>query len=430
MNQDHKRGRAPQRARRAPSARGASAGAIAAGLALAGVLTACGPSAEVDLGEPTVVAAGFQPAPDGVTDAGRFDRVPVSGGMRMPGTPDGGSSLKGTGLTGADRWAQIPVAWSNPTGWQLVEPPRSSMRLIDFQVGGAECTVTALPGGGTLESNVTRWCTQMGIEPLSAAAVARLPQMRLLGAPATYVDLEGSYSNMGAPAVPDARLIGLILIQEANPAMQSDGFAFFVKLAGPKADVDAAEGLFADFCSSLQSVTPGNGGPRNFDPGTDRRRMEGQAPTSGAPSPDGRDSGGGLSWKLPEGWTRGPERTMRVATFIDPDGVPCTLSIFGGTLVDNAVRWLGELGQDLPADGLASFPRIPSLGTEALLIEAAGDHSGMGGAVTADAFLYGTMCDIGGALVFVKYVGPRAQVEPRREEFLSIVRSLQQEGPR
>lgn len=422
--------RVPHWTRRAPGATGSSASAIAAGLALVGALTACGTPDEVDLGEPKLVAAGFTAAPDGVTDAQRFDGVPVSGGLRTSSSSSGSSSLPGAGLASADRWAQIPVAWSNPTGWKLVEPPRSSMRLIDFQVGGAECTVTALPGGGTLESNVTRWCTQMGVEPLSAAAVAQLPQMRLLGAPATYVDLEGSYSNMGATAVPDARLIGLILIQEPNPALQSDGFAFFVKLAGPKADVDAAEGLFADFCSSLQSVTPGSGGPRNFDPGTDRRRVQGPETTPGAPSADGRDSGGGLSWALPEGWSRGPERTMRVATFIDPEGVPCTLSIFGGTLVDNAVRWLGELGQDLPADGLDSFPRIPSLGTQALLIEAAGDHSGMGGAVTADAFLYGTMCDIGGALVFLKYVGPRAQVEPRREEFLSIVRSLQQEGSR
>lgn len=422
-------GAAP-RPRRAPGAQRASAPGLVAALALAGALTACSPPDEVDLGEPTMAAAGFLPAPDGITDARRFDGVPVSGGMRAPGAPQDGSSLKGAGLVGADRWAQIPVAWSNPTGWELVEPPRSSMRLIDFQVGGAECTVTALPGGGTLESNVTRWCNQMGVEPLSPAAVAQLPQMRLLGAPATYVDLQGSYSNMGAPAVPEARLIGLILIQEPNPALQSDGFAFFVKLAGPKVDVDAAEGLFADFCSSLQSVTPGSGGPRNAQPGADRRRMEGQGASAPAPSPDGRDSGGGLSWKLPEGWTRGPERTMRVATFIDPAGVPCTLSIFGGTLVDNAVRWLGELGQQLPPDGLDSFPRIPSLGTEAVLIEAAGDHSGMGGAQTPDAYLFGTMCDIGGALVFVKYVGARAQVEPRREEFLSIVRSLQQEGPR
>lgn len=397
-------------------------------LGLAVVLSACGPPDRVDLGEPTLAAAGYESIPEVVTDGDRFDGVDVAGGMRTAGPADGGRNLKGSGLAGAARWAELPIAWSNPTGWQLVEPPRSSMRLIDFQIGAAECSVTALSGGGTLENNLERWCGQMGIEPLSAEAIAALPQMRLLGAPATYVDLSGSYSNMGAPVVPDARLIGLILIQEPNPAMQSDGFAFFVKLAGPKSDVDAAEVRFADFCSSLQSVLPGTGGPRNGAPGLDRRRMDRPAADPARAAPTGRDSGGGLSWELPAGWTRGPDRTMRVATFIDPEGVPCTLSIFGGTLVDNAVRWLGELGQELPPDGLASFPRIPSLGTEALLIEAAGNHSGMGGAVTTDAFLYGTMCDIGGGLVFVKYVGPRAQVEPRREEFLSIVRSLQQEG--
>ncbi len=405
--------------RSAPRATPAHLPAVAASLVAiwAATQAACAPPDQVELGAPRVVSAPFQPAPDGLTDSLRFDGVSVSGGMRTPGASAGGTSLAGAGLTGAARWAQLPVAWSNPTGWELVEPPRSSMRLVDFQVGAAECTVTALPGGGTLESNVTRWCTQMGIEPLSPQAVAQLPQMRLLGAPATYVDLEGNYSNMGAPPVPDARMIGLILIQEPDPALQSDGFAFIVKLAGPKSDVDAAEGLFADFCSSLQSVTPGAGGPRNPAPAADRRRVDGSSQTSGSAAAaestgtaaGGRDSGGGLSWQLPAGWTRGPERSMRVATFLDPDGIPCTLSIFGGTLEDNAVRWLKEVQQDLPPDGLASFPRIPSLGTEALLIEAAGDHSGMGGALTPDAFLLGTMCDIGGALVFVKYVGSLRQ---------------------
>ena len=119
---------------------------------------------------------------------------------------------------------------------------------------------------------------------------------------------------------------------------------------------------------------------------------------------------------------------MRVATFMDPSGESCTLSIFGGTYSSNAARWLGEVGQQLPPDGVSAFPRIPSLGREAILIEAAGDHTGMGGVRTPEAYLLGTMCDLGGQMVFLKYVGPRDSVEPRREEFLELARSLQVEG--
>jgi hypothetical protein len=60
-----------------------------------------------------------------------------------------------------------------------------------------------------------------------------------------------------------------------------------------------------------------------------------------------------LTWKLPEGWVQTPGNENRFATlrFGPEQSLELSISRFGGSLLANANRWLGEMGQpDAPTE--------------------------------------------------------------------------------
>lgn len=139
-----------------------------------------------------------------------------------------------------------PFRWTTPEGWQ--EQPSTRMRAVNLTFGPegeGECYLTALPGGGGgLAANVNRWRRQMGLDELEEEAIAALPTQSLLGAPATFVDFEGTFTPMGADEpLPGYRLLGLI--------QEHSGFMFFVKMTGPAELVAENESAFEAFCASL-----------------------------------------------------------------------------------------------------------------------------------------------------------------------------------
>jgi len=136
-----------------------------------------------------------------------------------------------------------------PEGWKQV--PGSQMREINLvfgKDGKGECYLTNLPGaGGGLMANVNRWRKQMGATPLSAEEVSALPKKPLFGQSATLIDVTGNFGGMsGVDGKKNYRLLGLILTNNAG--------AVFVKMVGPKADVDTNAGKFDEFISSLDLV--------------------------------------------------------------------------------------------------------------------------------------------------------------------------------
>jgi hypothetical protein len=133
------------------------------------------------------------------------------------------------------------LKWQAPEGWQ--EMPPKTMRLVSFQVGGspdAECYVTLLNNdGGGIEANVNRWRQQMGQEPLTAADLAALPTITVLGKPSPMVEMAGTYMDK-----PGQALVGLVCLLEGN--------AVFVKMTGPAEVLTAERARFTAFCESLQ----------------------------------------------------------------------------------------------------------------------------------------------------------------------------------
>lgn len=294
--------------------------------------------------------------------------------------------------------------YRTPPGW--IERPPRSMRMLDFQVAGnpaAECYLTVLRGGaGGLEANVNRWYKQMQREELDAAGMRALPRANLLGLEAVLVDIEGSF-NVGDEIRDNHRLVGLLVFhQEAG---------LFMKMTGPREVLDRELGNFHELARTMRL-------PNSSSTASQPARPRGSTPPSG---------GGGLKWELPEGWTPGANRPMRVATFMagKADPVECYITFLGpgaGNELANLNRWRSQLRLE-PVAQITGETRIPMLGEDALFVEIVGTHPD-----DSEGMMLGTICNLPGRSVFVKMLGPRQTVEPQRESFLSFCKSLRLGG--
>lgn len=132
----------------------------------------------------------------------------------------------------------IPGAW---------EPAAArAMRAVNLTAGeGVECYVSVLGGhGGGLVANLNRWRVQMGQKERSAAELAKLPKLEMLGQEAPFFAVDGTYRGMGNRPVENARMLGTVC--------SLGGATVFVKMIGPRAAVAAQEDAFRAFCGSMK----------------------------------------------------------------------------------------------------------------------------------------------------------------------------------
>ncbi len=157
---------------------------------------------------------------------------PADTGAGAPMTSSGGGS--GGGLV-----------WDVPEGWSEAAPRQ--MRVVTLLPDGAsdtECYVTRLPGGaGGVLANINRWRGQLGLSPLSDDDLAGLERRPMLDAEGVVVDLAGDFKGMSGSSVEGAGLLGLLCLLPDSMV--------FVKMTGPREEVDAQRERFFDFCGSL-----------------------------------------------------------------------------------------------------------------------------------------------------------------------------------
>lgn len=139
------------------------------------------------------------------------------------------------------------LQYDAPAGW--VKQADKPMRLVTFKpsdAGSSECYVSLLAGeAGGVASNVQRWRSQMGLQDLAAAELAKLPKLAVLGHEATLVELSGKLSDsMTNRTIEKARFLGVICPLE--------GWTLFVKMTGPEAEVTTQKEAFLSFCKSLR----------------------------------------------------------------------------------------------------------------------------------------------------------------------------------
>lgn len=124
--------------------------------------------------------------------------------------------------------------WSAPADWE--EGPASGIRRGFFHIhdenGHAELTVTVFPGdvGGTL-ANINRWRQQVGLGPVESVESARVT---VDGAPTEVVFLEGPGGQS---------ILGAMVDRGTH--------TWFFKMMGDATAVEAQQGAFADFLTTV-----------------------------------------------------------------------------------------------------------------------------------------------------------------------------------
>ncbi|MGI9243363.1 MAG: hypothetical protein ACR2RV_21370 [Verrucomicrobiales bacterium] len=206
------------------------------------LLSACGPVDDrVEITDQRELPAGHEAPPLGKSLRERM--VPEATMKPQLEQPGGPGAPGGADLTDLFRW-------ETPEGW--TEAAATPMRLVNLRFGEGEvgeCYLTILTGaGGGLQANVGRWYGQMGLVAPGAEAIEELPRARLLNREAVVIDVEGTFSGMGAAPKPDYRMVGRILPEQASGDSM---FSMFLKMTGPKEVVAANLEKFEQFCQSL-----------------------------------------------------------------------------------------------------------------------------------------------------------------------------------
>jgi hypothetical protein len=155
----------------------------------------------------------------------------------------------GMSMAGAGGHSGTPdLHWTAPEGWSEIAST-SSMRMVTFQVDGAECSVTRLPGeAGGIAANIGMWYGQMGQEPPAEAEIATLEQIDMMGAKATFVRITGDFQDhsMSGQSGEGFAMLGVVCPQPDS--------MLFVKFIGPESVVAAQEAAFRAFLASLHDA--------------------------------------------------------------------------------------------------------------------------------------------------------------------------------
>ncbi|MEN8849029.1 MAG: hypothetical protein ABF377_13290 [Akkermansiaceae bacterium] len=126
-------------------------------------------------------------------------------------------------------------------------------------------------------------------------------------------------------------------------------------------------------------------------------------------------------------WRRIPGTENRALNYVTgpDDSVEIFMGVFGGGVLPNANRWLGQFGLD-PATGLDSFTKIEILGKDGYIVEASGDlEASMGNEGAKDQGLLGFVRQSGEETITLKMVGSAIDVAAQKEAFLAYVSSLE-----
>ncbi|HST30416.1 MAG TPA: hypothetical protein VLK27_06205 [Chthoniobacterales bacterium] len=130
------------------------------------------------------------------------------------------------------------IKWQLPTGWSEVPP--SAMRYASFSAGANDSKVdisivTFNGDGGSDTDNVNRWRQQIGLPPMTPAAVAtQVESLKGDGAAFSIADIAG----------PNARTLAAWT--------RRDGHVWFVKASGPSAAVGKEKPNFVKFVQSVR----------------------------------------------------------------------------------------------------------------------------------------------------------------------------------
>jgi hypothetical protein len=139
-----------------------------------------------------------------------------------------------------------------------------------------------------------------------------------------------------------------------------------------------------------------------------------------------------VTWSAPSGWKESrPSSTMRVAQFdvgVDAAGDPVQCIVFGGEMGDadqNIARWIGQMGPEAKAganvtktqQGRLAITRVAVTGTYTDTMRAEPK-------TIEDAAMLAAVVVSPADKLYVKFVGPKAQVDAAAKQFDEFLASM------
>jgi hypothetical protein len=283
--------------------------------------------------------------------------------------------------------APPPLRWTTPDGWKEGAP--SEFRVASFRVTGpgqkeADVSVIPLPGGaGGDFSNVNRWRSQVGLEPVSEEELKKLTEtVELAGQPAKLYDQGGESLRI------------LAAVQHRG------GMAWFFKMTGDSEFVAQEKPIFVEFLRSVRFVT----GETAVAP-----------PSAGTPQ-----------WEAPADWKEASAGQFLVAkyTIAGADNAEAAVNISssagdGGGLAANVNRWRKQLGlSELTGDELAKS--LTPVSDQVTLVEMKGTDARSG----QPASLVGAIVLQPEQAWFYKLMGDAAVVAAQKDAFTKFVQEV------
>ena len=134
--------------------------------------------------------------------------------------------------------SSLQIKWQTPKGWSEVPP--SAMRYASFSAGAGDnkvdISIVTFPGeGGSDAENVNRWRQQIGLPPMTPAAVAtQVEPLKSDGAAFSIVDIAGESARTVAAWT------------------RRDGHVWFFKASGPSGAVEKEKPNFVKFVQSVR----------------------------------------------------------------------------------------------------------------------------------------------------------------------------------
>ena len=367
-----------------------------------------GPADRVEITETTTRSEHRFPARVGATSRERFP------------APEGASSPHVDAPTSAQTASAKPFHYDVPPEWQELAP--TQFRLVNLALGPnmeAECTLSTMAGG--LFANVNRWRGQMGLGPYSMENFSLLPKLPVLGGEAVFVQFDGTYSGMGQGAAKEGyRMTGLLLERPGATDV-------YIKLVGPVAVLAGEQENFGTFVRSLHANSGDHSHSASASSDAPTKLPPNHPPVAPATAP--AQNASGMAWAVPDGWTQSPSASsMRLVTLV-PKGSTSTECYVTVLRVQDALmnynRWLGQMGQPpIDAAAMAALETVDVLGEPVPLLAVKGTFTGMGEAEDPGQMLLGVARTLGSQSVFVKMIGPAAEVEAHKAGFIAFCESL------
>ena len=152
---------------------------------------------------------------------------------------------------------------------------------------------------------------------------------------------------------------------------------------------------------------------------------------------------GGVSWVAPNGWIKGPERSMRVATYYiaaitgDAEDAECAIFYFGagqgGTVQANVNRWFSQFEQPdgQPSSKIAKVNEQTINGLSVTFVNLPGTYLASGGPMARQKkakpgfHMLAAIVDAPQGPVFFKLTGPSKTVLGIQGEFKGLLRTLE-----